>query len=156
MQGFKRHHKVLIKTQWCSILMDQFSKLILMGWIPSFCTVQEKRRMTSLWKAKGQRVNPQSQGLQGVGLYFFEPVHLFVKKEGRRIAVWQDGFTWFAIMRSDMLKAKVTGDISFWTEAAKLPCFSTLLQLAYKSSWNNTHGEETLKNHAGANEQRNI
>ncbi len=53
-------------------------------------------------------------------------------------------------MRSEMLKVKVTGDISFWTEAAKLSCFSTLLQLAYKSSWNNTHGEEALKNHAGS------
>lgn len=69
--------------------------------------------MTSLLKGKGQQIIPQFQGLEGVTLYFFEPVHFFVKKEGKRIAVWQDGFTRFAIMRSDMLKVKVTGDISF-------------------------------------------
>lgn len=141
MQQMMQHpHGSILKADF-----DQMNKLIEHS--------AESRRndgWQAFWRERHRESSPNFRVLQGVGLYFFEPVHLFIKKEGRRITVWQDEFTWFAIMRSDMLKAKVTGDVSFWTEAAKLPCFSTLLQLAYKSSWNKTHGEEALKNHTGS------
>lgn len=82
MQGFKRHHKELMQHPHGSILKADFDWMNTLILRSPGDTTDDKPS-----DGKGQRIIPQFQGLEGVALYFFEPVHLFVKKEGRRIAV---------------------------------------------------------------------
>lgn len=96
------------------------------------CTWQKNLRMLSMSRGKEQQIIPVSSEdrFRGYGGLDCISLNRLKKYDGKAKTARQDEFTSFAIMRSDTLKAKVSGDIRFSTEDAKLPWVRTPHQAA--------------------------